>query len=90
MIRSVPLFYLNIGSWLETAKWAALSTPAYSLRSVMHPLSVITAPEHVMCALVEVILLAYWISVGFYALFLQLLFFQRCHDDLTNWLRRLS
>lgn len=89
MIRSVPLFYPNLGFWLEIAKWAAPNTPAYSLRSVMHPLSIIAAPEHVICAFIEVILLAYWISVGFYALFLQLLFFQRCHDDLTKWLQSL-
>ena len=89
MIRSAPLFYPIIGFLLETAKWTAPTTPAYSLRSVMPPVSMITAPEHAMCILIEVVLLAYWISVGFYALFVQLLFFQRCHDDLTNWLQSL-
>ena len=89
MIRSVPLFYPIIGFCLEAAKWTTMDTPAYSLRSVMPPLSMITAPEHGMCAIIEVVLLAYWISVGFYAMFLQLLFFQKCDEDLTDWIQTL-
>ena len=88
LIRSVPVFYPVMGFCLEAAKWAAPDTPPYSLRSILPPVSIATVTVQGMCAIFEVILLINWIGIATYALFLQLLFLQRCHDDLTLWLQR--
>ena len=44
---------------------------------------------HVVSTVFEVTLLAYWISIASYGMFLQLLFLQRCQEDLITCLQTL-
>ena len=87
----MPLFYPFIGFCLETSKWVTPQIPAFSLRYLLPPdtILLIATAGHGACALIEVTLLVFWISVGYYALLLQLLFFQNSNDDLSNWLQGL-
>ena len=88
LIRAVPFFYPFLCFFLETSKFITPRIPAFSMRSIVptNTMLPIALVAHGTCAVIEITLVVFWISVGYYALLLQLLFFQRCQDDLRNWL----